>query len=445
MLQEFVGDVPILGDLIEILSGVEDGTVDDVGSWVNNLVANLTGLGKNTNRAIMEIQAKLAEGAKFSDTFDRADNHTSLGNGWIQGGEGEGLGIIDNAARLDNRDGVLASTGRRYAICPQTADDDDCTVAAGVNNAGVAIDAMTSLFIRSNSSLTEFVFANIYGKSVYMGRGTRSGNTWSFTDWTSKTSGINIPEGALIELQADGADYSLSVNGSTLLSHTDVSGYPIDASHRTVGFASETRTSGLGGLLRSFSWGLVAFTMRSTVVLTAIDSAFSNAAAAVTAANDASDAADTAVVAATDATDTAVGVANTVNEYISGDEAAGVDGQSYYASFPGPDIDPIWVTTTPGEVSINGGALGINSSGSEGTFAYRFNAAVDTDDMAVKCVLTSAGVDYANDAHTTLYARLASGGGSFVYCKLFKDRIEIGKGSGAFLTFDTPGPQRRSP
>jgi hypothetical protein len=41
ILQEFVGDVPIIGDLIEILSGVEDGNLDDVGTWVNNLTSGL--------------------------------------------------------------------------------------------------------------------------------------------------------------------------------------------------------------------------------------------------------------------------------------------------------------------------------------------------------------------------------------------------------------------
>ncbi|MHA4848574.1 hypothetical protein L1080_003385 [Rhodococcus sp. MSC1_016] len=41
MLQEFVGDVPIIGDLIEILSGVEDGNLNDVGTWVNDLTSGL--------------------------------------------------------------------------------------------------------------------------------------------------------------------------------------------------------------------------------------------------------------------------------------------------------------------------------------------------------------------------------------------------------------------
>ncbi|MFC9555588.1 hypothetical protein ACFTWF_32655 [Rhodococcus sp. NPDC056960] len=423
ILQEFVGDVPILGDLIEILSGVEDGTVDDVGSWVNNLVANLTGLGKNTNRILMELQAKLADGAKFTDTFDRADNTSVLGNGWVQGGAGEALGIIGNAARIDNSNPLFATAGRRYAICPQAADSDNMTVAAGVNNAGVAVGAMTSLFIRANASLTEFVYANVYGKSVYLGRGTRSGTTWTFTDWTSKTTGVTIPEGALLELQANGSNYLLTCNGQTLLSHPDSSGYPVDASHRTVGFASETRQV---GLLKQFSWGLVAFTLRSAITLTALDTTKA--------------AADSAVVAAAEATESSVGVANALAEYTSSDEGAGNAGQSFFATFPGPSISSDWSLTTAGALAISNQVLNVAASAAELVFhSMRYNVAgTDTDDMSVKCVVADTGSAFSLGCPTVLYGRLASGGGSFVYCKIYKDRITIGKGGGAYGSFDAP-------
>lgn len=405
----------------------------DLGDYVQtglaNWVRNLLNLSSAHGAAIADLETKLAAGASFSDKFNRSDS-TLLGNGWLQGGEGQQLGIMDFAARINN---LGIGVGKRYAIAPVTLPGNDMSVQAIVNPAGVAVGAMTSLFLRANSDMTEFVYANIYGKSCYIGRGTRSGNTWSFTDWESSTT-IGVSESDVVDFSCVGTTYQLLVNRRPILTHVDISGYPQDASHRKVGFQSETK---FVGILPQYSWGLAGFAARSASfadlvgIAAQATQASADASTAVTAAAEAEQ-------AAADALDTSIGVANTVNEYVTSDEAAGVDGQSYYTSFPGPDIDPIWVTTTPGEVEIGNGTLGIHSSGTEGTFAYRFNAAADTDDMAVKCVLASAGVDYANDAHTTLYARLATGGTSFVYCKLFKDRIEIGKGSGAFLTFDTP-------
>lgn len=50
ILQDFVGEVPIVGDLIEILSGVEDGNLDDVGTWVNNLTSGLGNVQQMVNQ-----------------------------------------------------------------------------------------------------------------------------------------------------------------------------------------------------------------------------------------------------------------------------------------------------------------------------------------------------------------------------------------------------------
>ncbi|WP_054246372.1 DUF7257 domain-containing protein [Rhodococcus opacus] len=433
ILQDFVGDVPIIGDLLEILSGVEDGTLDDVGSWVNNLIANLTGLGKNTNRILMELQAKLAEGAKFTDTFDRANNSSSLGNGWVQGGGGAHLGILDNAARIDNSGGILAPTGRRYAICPQTADSDSMTVAAGVNNAGVAVGAMTTLFIRANAALTEFVFANVYGKSVYMGRGTRTGTTWTFTDWTSKPTGVTIPEGALIELQANGNNYVLTCNGQTLLSHLDSSGYPVDASHRTVGFSSETRQV---GLFKQFSWGLVAFTLRSAVQLTALSTASTNASAALGTANSANNTAIDANTNAGTALEAAISAASTLAEFTAREEGGQNSGTVITETFPTSPFGAQWGVSDATQIGIQNAMANIlNSSTTPGNYGLRHTTAMVTDDHMAKIVIGQTGT---NTAPTRILIRCASGGSSFVHCSVYANKIEIGRGSGAYGTYATP-------
>ena len=42
-LQDQFGEVPILGDLIEVITGREDGNLDDLGTWINQLKTLLTG------------------------------------------------------------------------------------------------------------------------------------------------------------------------------------------------------------------------------------------------------------------------------------------------------------------------------------------------------------------------------------------------------------------
>lgn len=306
VVQPLLATVPILGDLMEIISGVEDGDLNDVGSWVSNLLNNLGGLGRNTNRILLELQSKLSEGATFSDTFDRNDN-SSLGNGWTQGGEGSNLEIMGNAARIN---GLPFSTGRRYAICPKKADDNDVAVSVGVNNKGIAPAAMTTLFIQSNANLTEFVYANLYKKAFYIGRGTRSGNNWTFNDWKSSTQ-KELSEGGLVEFTAEGTKYKLTANGETLLEHTDVSGYPRDDLHRNVAFAEETKVV---GIIPQFSWGVVAFTMRSQVKLTAVQSAITKADDAKNTATSASNTATAANNTATAANNNATAASNVATE-----------------------------------------------------------------------------------------------------------------------------------
>ncbi|QIS18522.1 hypothetical protein [Nocardia terpenica] len=225
--------------------------ISAIEAWVRSLL----GINSAHGAAIAELETRLATGSAYVDKFNRP-NAPVLGNDWIQGGAGQRLGIIDSAARIDNT-GI--STGIRYAICPQQMTDDNHSVAAIVNPAGVMAGAMTSLYLRANADLTEFVYLNAYRDALYIGRGTRSDNNWTFNDWKSVTS-RGVRESDTIEFVPSGTTYKVVINRTTILEHTDVSGYPIDSEHRTVGFSSETKFQ---GIIPNYSWGLAAFSARS--------------------------------------------------------------------------------------------------------------------------------------------------------------------------------------
>lgn len=224
------------------------------GGFVDTFLKSLFGITSAHGSAIAQLESRLATGASYVDNFNRKESNM-LGNGWIQGGTGQGLGIIDFAARLDNH-GI--SAGIRYAICPQLMSEDNHSVAAIVNPAGVMDGCPTALFVRANADLTEFVYANIWKRSIQLGRGTRSGDTWKFTNW--KTYAKGVQESDTVELVAEGTTYRVIVNRTSVIEHTDTSGYPVDATHRTVGFSSETRFQ---GIIPNYSWGLASFVARS--------------------------------------------------------------------------------------------------------------------------------------------------------------------------------------
>ncbi|MCU1647101.1 MAG: hypothetical protein JWN03_7376 [Nocardia sp.] len=224
------------------------------GGFVDTFLKSLFGITSAHGSAIAQLESRLATGASYVDNFNRKESNM-LGNGWIQGGSGQGLGVIDFAARLDNH-GI--SPGIRYAICPQLMSEDNHSVASIVNPAGVMDGCPTALFVRANADLTEFVYVNIWKRSIQLGRGTRSGDTWKFNDW--KTYAKGVQESDTVELVAEGTTYRVIVNRTSVIEHTDTTGYPIDATHRTVGFSSETRFQ---GIIPNYSWGLASFVARS--------------------------------------------------------------------------------------------------------------------------------------------------------------------------------------
>lgn len=304
-----------LDEVSQVITGEEDGDSGDLSSWVNSV------LGRDVSLAgrVARIENKIAVGAEFFEAYDRGDNDTALDNGWIQGGDGEPLGIHDQAAQIRRR--ALPDDGTRYAICPQAASGDDFTVAAVIHPAGVASNAETVLYARSNTALTAGVCVRLRKGSTYIARYTRSGVAFTYTNITPAGAKF-YSNSATVEFKGQGT--TLQVIIDTVLVHTVTdTTHTIGAANRTVGFSAQCWTGILA--VPQYSGGLASFAVRSAVDLTAVaqakstaDTALTNASTAQTTANTAKSTADAAQTTANTA-NTAAGTAQSTADTAAAD------------------------------------------------------------------------------------------------------------------------------
>lgn len=276
-LATMVEDIPIIGDIV-------------------GFVASLFGNSSASNARIARLETIVSKGSSGYDDFNRSDT-SSLGRGpqmtadWVTGGNGQALGVQGRAAGLV--EALAPADGRRWARYPSPASSSTMTADTIVDDKKLDNQACTTVVVAANAAFTEFVYANVFGTGVYLGRGTRSGNSWSFNDWKSNTS-YKVGTAERVEVRASGSGiYQLVVDNTVILEHTDVS-YPIDVDHRFVGFAIQCWTGILQ--LPEYGWRLSAFSLKSEAgTFTAIESVETVANGAVTVANGAQTAAENAV------------------------------------------------------------------------------------------------------------------------------------------------------
>ncbi|GAC71046.1 hypothetical protein [Gordonia soli] len=289
---------------VEPLRNEDDGSIV---SWVRDV------LGRDTAVAarVTALEGRIAIGAEFFDNFNRGDNSSSLGNGWVQGGTGQALGIDDQAAQLD-RGSLLPSEGRRWAKSPTDSSADDVTVSAVIHPRGTPKAPCTSLFLRCNPDFTQGVYVNLFGGKCYMGRFTRSGNSWTFTDFPGD-GGRNLSKSysnsATVEFKAEGNRYQLVIDSKVLIDYTDTANtVPTGAGFRSNGFACQTWTA--LAAVPQFSGGLASYAVRSQVSLTSVSQQASVAATAA-----ATEAVAPVAAAAQEASQTAAAIGTQV-EYV---------------------------------------------------------------------------------------------------------------------------------
>ncbi|OZE35589.1 MULTISPECIES: hypothetical protein [unclassified Rhodococcus (in: high G+C Gram-positive bacteria)] len=295
-LTQFVEGVPIVGDFVEAITGVEDGDYTDLGSWVSLLFGRDASLASR----VQAIENKLAAGSEYYDNFKRGDNDSVLGSpepgtipAWVQFGDGEALGIHDQAAQMTRS--AFPDDGIRYARCPFLATSSDYTVGVVIHPKGTPTQPATSLYGRCNADMTEGVYVDFFGNRCRIGRFTRSGLSMTRTQWNINNS-RSYSNSSTPKLRMVGTKYQVVIDDVVVLEHTDTSGYPIDMAHVTSGFSVQCWTAILA--VPQWSGGLAAFAV-SNANQSAIAQAVQTANGAATAAQEAQDAVVTVVEDAT--------------------------------------------------------------------------------------------------------------------------------------------------
>lgn len=294
--------IPIVGDFVEALTGVEDGDYQDLGTFAGLLFGRDVSLASR----VASLENKISVGAEFFDNFKRGDNDSVLGSSdpgtvaaWIQFGDGEPLGIHDQAAQM--RRNALPDDGVRYARCPFLATSNDYVLAAVIHPKGTPNQPRTSFYGRCNADGTEGVYVDFFGNKTRIGRFTRSGNAVSRSQWleTAKAySNSSTPQLRMIDTR-----YQVVIDDVVVIDYVDVSGFPVDSAHRTSMFSVQCFTAILQ--VPVWSAGLASFAVRN-VDLSGVQKATQAASDAQTVANGAASAAQNAQTAAENAVDTAV-------------------------------------------------------------------------------------------------------------------------------------------
>ncbi|OZF09800.1 hypothetical protein CH300_00015 [Rhodococcus sp. 15-1154-1] len=260
-LSQFVGGVPIVGDLVEAITGIEDGDYSDLGTWVGLLFGRDASLASR----VSAIENKLAVGSEYYDNFKRGDNDSVLGSPepgvvppWVQFGDGEALGIHDQAAQMTRS--AFPDDGIRYARCPFLATSANYEVGVVVHPRGTPNQPRTTIYGRCNADMTEGVYVDFFGNKTRIGRFTRSGLTVNRTQW-----GPDYPKAysnsSTPKLRMIGTRYQVIIDDVVIIDHPDTSSFPVDMAHVTSGFSVQCWTAILA--VPQWSAGLAAFAVRN--------------------------------------------------------------------------------------------------------------------------------------------------------------------------------------
>lgn len=174
-------------------------------------------------------------GVSVTHTFNTNANPIT---GFTQYTAGANTPIIASSGQARLLDETLTS-GKRVARCntPTTTSDQSVVIVTGQNNLGLFFD--TSIIVRSNSTMSQFVYLNIFRNHLYLGNGNAHTGTFNVNDWADYTIPSNFNPGTTIEVTVIGNNYRVYINGQQVIAYTD-STYPAvfnDGTHKYAGFA----------------------------------------------------------------------------------------------------------------------------------------------------------------------------------------------------------------
>lgn len=121
----------------------------------------------------------------------------------------------------------------------------------------------TGLIVRAAGDMSSFVYFLVYQSSADLGYGTWNAatGTWTFTDWG--TAPVTLQVGATVTLAASGNTYIGSINGTGVVSHSDLLGQAtVGKPNRSVGLISKQNVDGWGNV--SIGWAAGSFNATDT-------------------------------------------------------------------------------------------------------------------------------------------------------------------------------------
>lgn len=193
--------------------------------WADELVelrlANYLGLTANTARSAM-IMANAATVTNIGNETGTAPTTITVQ------GNGEALGaqwfVHGNAKTVNDQIGIPINVGGTYIsevvyTAAQLTSDD--MLAYMVLGQGGSTSLDTGLYVRCNADATRFIYANVFQNKVYLGHGSRSGGSRTYTDWVSLD--VNWKSGDSLGIRAEGDLITLYQNSTALISHPDES------------------------------------------------------------------------------------------------------------------------------------------------------------------------------------------------------------------------------
>lgn len=262
-----LSNIPVIGPLVQSITTLASGTMSTLSSWFSAFTSASSGFdpgtGSTVTDAINNIHLFNAATANTATVAaSSADNANTVGSsaqaianqalalvqGVVTGGVSatehfSGTGSLDSA-KFDTASAISGTsigvvsgelttvtsastsfgTYNMWALYKATlfhADDQSTTIVVG-NNGNTSYPTLA--LTRCDATLTKFVYVAVYPNKVTMGYGTRSGTTWSLTQWASYTTTVSA--GYSIGLRSVGAVHTVSINGTDVgaLTYTDTAG-----------------------------------------------------------------------------------------------------------------------------------------------------------------------------------------------------------------------------
>lgn len=393
--------IPIIGDIIEILTGVEDGDVNDLGTWVRNLVSNLWKALTAPITWVSHIGStspNLLSNPNFSDVnalsgltdwaWDGAEDHDGDGSGSAKA-LGHNVFLLSNSIDVEEGHKFDISAWAKYSGVTATAAQNAIrvSVVGYLNGSQVTSSMVDGIASPSGSagwaelSGSYEVPANVDSVRIQLGvtSDMSAGTVWFDTISAKKTG--NMP-GNLVQ----------GITGAVTTIVEDVQGVLNNIVAGLLGLGEVLYDAVIGDA------NTVTYNLNDTIAsMQDAISALQN---------------------------------STVNQANAGTSAFVSFGNVADATSLGGDWTQTYSGTGTAVLGVTSGRAAWKTFDSNSrTCVAVYNAtATTTDYQKVGCAFGSKPTDWygGSDAHNYIYGRMNSAGTNYVYVKLGPDSCELG-------------------